>query len=433
MKFLPNIYGMETSEIERIQGDLLREAFDYAASASPYYRERLSLPGGRYSRSVRSLEDIRSLPLTSKGDIQQRNQDFWAVPSSRVSEIVATTGTSGNPIYVPMTMSDVERLAENERRGFEWLGARPGERYHVAVTLDNLFMAGLAYQYGLYKVGATVIRVGAQPVRRHLDLMRQLLPDGMVSVPSLLLALSRQAQMDDLDIKEFAPKKFLLIGDAVRGQDLSLNTLGRLITEAWGGNIYSTYGLTEAGMAFHECPAHNGLHSHPDLIFCEIVDETGRALPPGKPGELVITTLQIEGMPLLRYQTGDITFIHSGPCPCGRNGLRIGPILGRRQHRLKCKGTTMYPKVIEDALVSVEGVENFVIEAHTGKDGTDRVVVRVGTNRKDHSFRKIIKDTLYTKVRVTPEVSLEAPAELEKVLHKSGSRKPNVFIDFRGS
>jgi phenylacetate-CoA ligase len=432
MKFLPNIYGLETSEIERIQRDLLREAFDYAASASPYYRERLSLPG-RYSESVRTLEDIRSLPLTSKRDIQRRNRDFWAVPANSVSEIVATTGTSGNPIYVPMTMSDVERLAENERRGFEWLGASPGDRYHVAVTLDNLFVAGLAYQHGLYKVGATVIRVGAQPTRRHLDLMRQLLPDGMVSIPSLLLALSRQAQMDDLDIKEFAPKKFLLIGDAVRGQDLSLNTLGRLITEAWGGDIHSSYGLTEAGMAFHECPAHNGLHSHPDLIFCEIVDEAGRALPQGELGELVITTLQIEGMPLLRYQTGDITFILSGPCPCGRNGVRIGPILGRRQHRLKCKGTTLYPKVIEDALLSVDGVENIVIEAHTGKDGTDRVVVRIGTIRKDNCFRKMINDTLYSKARVTPDVSLEEPAELEKVLHEGGRRKTNVFIDFRGS
>jgi phenylacetate-CoA ligase len=107
--------------------------------------------------------------------------------------------------------------------------------------------------------------------------------------------------------------------------------------------------------------------------------------------------------------------------------------LGRRQHRLKCKGTTLYPKVIEDALLSVDGVENIVIEAHTGKDGTDRVVVRIGTIRKDNCFRKMINDTLYSKARVTPDVSLEEPAELEKVLHEGGRRKTNVFIDFRGS
>ena len=118
----------------------------------------------------------------------------WAVPRERVAEIVATTGTTGEPLYVAMTRSDLERLGENERRGFLWLGARPGDRFHIAITLDNLFVAGLAYHLGLAMVGATAIRVGAQPVRRHLDLMKQLRPAGLVAVPSLLLALARRAQ-----------------------------------------------------------------------------------------------------------------------------------------------------------------------------------------------------------------------------------------------
>ena len=189
---------------------------------------------------------------------------------------MATTGTTGEPIYVAMTDRDLDRLGENERRGFSWLGAKPGDRYHIAITLDNLFVAGLAYHLGLHRVGAAAMRVGAQPVRRHLDLMKQLRPDGIVAVPSLLLALANQARSDGDDLGAFAPRKAMLIGDAIRDRGLGPNALGRALERAWGGELFSTYGLTEAGLAFHECPVHQGLHSHPDLVVVEIVDDAGR-------------------------------------------------------------------------------------------------------------------------------------------------------------
>ncbi len=432
MKPVPGIFNLSPPEIAGIQDDLLRETVEYAASASPYYREVLKEDGGR-AGSVRRLADLPSLPLTSREEVQRRNRDFWAAPRDRVVEIVATTGTTGEPVYMPMTRDDVERLAENERRGFEWLGARPGDRYHVAVTLDNLFVAGMAYHLGLHRLGAAAVRIGAQPARRHLDLMRQLRPDGMVCVPSRLLTLARQAREDGLDVRDFAPGKFLLIGDSIRGQDLMPNTLGRLIAEAWGGEMRSTYGLTEAGLAFHECPAHCGLHSHPEFLLCEIVDEEDSPLPAGEPGELVITTLQVQGMPLLRYRTGDISFIVPGSCPCGRGGTRIGPILGRKRQRLKLKGTTLYPKAIEEVLLSAAGVENFVIEAHAEKDGTDRVVIRAGTADRSSIFRNNLNDMIYSKIRVTPELILEAPGEIEKALFEGGRRKPRTFVDYRES
>lgn len=430
MKPMPEIFALSPPEIAKIQDDLLRETVEYAAEASPYYSGILS-GAGKPGRSVRGLADLPSLPLTSREEIQRRNPELWAAPRERVVEIVATTGTTGEPVYVPMTRDDVERLAENERRAFEWLGARPGDQYHVAVTLDNLFVAGMAYHLGLHRLGVAAVRIGAQPARRHLDLMRRLRPDGMVCVPSRLLALARQAREDGIDLRDFAPGKFLLIGDSIRGQDLSSNTLGRLVAEEWGGEMHSTYGLTEAGLAFHECPARRGLHSHPDFILCEIVDEEGVPLPDGAQGELVITTLQLRGMPLLRYRTGDISFIVPGPCPCGRGGTRIGPILGRKRQRLKLKGTTLYPKAIEEALLTAEGVENFVIEAHAGKDGTDRVVIRVGAGDRSSSFRSKLNDIIYSKIRVTPEVILEAPGEVEKALFEGGRRKPRTFVDYR--
>jgi len=256
-------------------------------------------------------------------------------------------------------------------------------------------------------------------------------PDGLVAVPSLLLALARQAAQDGDNLASFAPRRAMLIGDSIRSQGLASNTLGRLLEEAWGGELFSTYGLTEAGLAYHECSMHQGLHSHPDLIVTEIIDEAGIPVPDGEVGELVITTLQVEGMPLVRYRTGDVTFRVPGACPCGRGGVRIGPILGREQHRLKVKGTTVYPKTIEDALLSVQGVENFVIEAHLGDDETDRLVVRIGTRRDDPCFRKMVSDTLYAKARVTPEVHLTSPVGVEGLLFEGGRRKPRVFVDLR--
>jgi phenylacetate-CoA ligase len=430
MKFFPDIYALPSTEIVRIQEELLRETISRAVRTSLFYRERFS--GSRADAAgVRTLADLPRLPLTSKEDIQGRNQDFWAAPGNQLMEVVATTGTTGEAVYIAMTGQDLERLGENERRGFSWLGAKPGDRYHIAVTLDNLFVAGLAYQLGLRKVGATAVRVGAQPARRHLDLMKQLRPNGIVAVPSLLLALARQAKTDGDNLGSFAPRRAMLIGDAIRSQCLTSNSLGRLLEEGWGGELCSTYGLTEAGLAYHECAMHRGLHSHPDLVVTEVVDDAGRPVPDGEMGELVITTLQVEGMPLIRYRTGDITFLVPGDCPCGRGGPRIGPIVGRKQHRLKVKGTTLYPKTIEDALLSVEGVENFVIEAHRGDDETDQLVVRIGTLRDDPCFQKMVGDTLFAKARVTPEVHLASPAEIEGLLFEGGRRKPRVFVDLR--
>lgn len=430
MAFFPDMYDADAAEFARRQDALLQETIVRTARTSPFYRKRFAACGVDAER-IRTPGDLAHLPLTSRRDIQESPPDFWAVPPDRVAEWVATTGTTGAPIYLPMTDRDLDRLAEGERRGFSWCGAKPGERFHIAITLDNLFIAGLAYHLGLRRVGAAAYRVGAQPLRRHLDIMKALRPDGIVAVPSLLLALARQAERDGEDLAGFAPRRAMLIGDAVRGPDLASNTLGGLLEAAWGGAVFSTYGLTEAGLAFHECPRHRGLHAHPDLIVVEVVDDEGHVVPDGQTGELVITTLQVEGAPLVRYRTGDVTFLVPGGCPCGRRGPRLGPILGRRQHRLKLKGTTLYPKAIEDGLLSVEGVENFVIEAHTGDHETDRVVVRIGATRRDAAFETTVAEAIYVKARVTPEVLVTSPAEIEGRLFEGGRRKPRVFVDFR--
>jgi len=154
-------------------------------------------------------------------------------------------------------------------------------------------------------------------------------------------------------------------------------------------------------------------------------------LPDGEMGELVLTPFKLEGMPLIRYRTGDITFRLSTPCGCGRSSVRIGPIMGRKQQKLKVKGVTLYPKNIENAVMGLPDVINYQIEAYTGDDRADHIVLRIGTNVRNGNFILTLKDLVQAKARVTPEIEIERPEEIEKRLFEGNSRKAITFKDRR--
>ena len=213
---------------------------------------------------------------------------------------------------------------------------------------------------------------------------------------------------------------------------LGPNALGRALERAWGGELFSTYGLTEAGLAFHECPAHQGLHSHPDLVVVEIVDDAGRTVPEGEIGELVITSLQMEGMPLIRYRTGDVSF----------RGARRLPLRERGRPHRPDPGP-------EAAPVEGEG-DHAVSEDHRGRAGggggsrelrdrgADTATARPTTSSfalapsaTIPGFRRTIGDALYAKARVTPDIVIAAPEAIERLLFEGGRRKPRVFVDLR--
>lgn len=232
-------------------------------------------------------------------------------------------------------------------------------------------------------------------------------------------------------MKKFGIEKIVLIGDSIRNVDFSANTLGCLIEDAFDERCYSTYGITEGQVSFCECEFHQGLHSHPDLVIVEIVDDHGKPLKDNEIGELVLTPLQLQGMPLIRYKTGDITFKLSSPCLCGRNSVRIGPILGRKHQRLKVAGVTLYPKTIENTILGIKDIINYQIEVYTGNDQTDHIILRVGAYRNDKSFKSFLVDSLRARAKVTPEIEIESPEEIEKRLFEGGSRKAITFKDRR--
>lgn len=430
MKTFESIDSLSARSIQSIQDELLLAAVNHASDNSPFYRKRFRELGIRPGH-IRGVADLERLPLTEREDLQQDNWAFLAAPREEVAELVSTTGTTGEPAFIALTGADLERLGRNEERSFGYAGAVPGDSFHLAVTCDNLFIAGIAYYRGIIQRGASVTRIGPQNIIRHLDLIQKLKPTGIVAVPSFMVHLARRVREQGLDPAALGLRKIVLIGDSIRDADFNSNALGALIESAFGAVCYSTYGITEAQLSFCECGMRRGLHSHPEFVLAEIVDDSGRPLPDGMIGELVLTPLQIEGMPLLRYRTGDVTFKRSEPCACGRNSVRIGPILGRKHHKLKVKGVTLFPKNIENALLCLKEVVNYQIEASTGDDRTDAILLRVGSRSTGDEFLTLLHDMLRAKARVTPQVVIETPEEIEKRLYAGGLRKAATFIDRR--
>ncbi|MBI5562853.1 MAG: AMP-binding protein [Deltaproteobacteria bacterium] len=427
MCFVSEIDGYTPSEVAGIQAELLCAALEYACRNSPFYRERL----GSTPPKINGIEDIRKIPLTTKADIQDNNAAFLSVPRKDVAEMVATTGTTGTHVYIYLTAGDLIRLAENERRCFANAGVTAEDLFLLAVTLDNLFIAGLAYYSGLQRLGAGVVRLGPHSPKKHLETIAALRPTGIVAVPSFMAAIYRQAGKDGVDLGSLGLRKAVLIGETIRNADFSSNALGNIVESMNSLETYSTYGITEIAAAFCECPARRGLHSHSDLVYAEVIGDDGEPAADGEPGELVVTTFGVAGMPLLRYRTGDVTFKVPGQCACGRSSARIGPVIGRKAHKLKVKGTTIYPRAIENALVEIAGVENYVIEAHTGDDHADTVVVKVGAHNQKAAFKLEVSEAIRAKARVTPAVEIMPPQEVEKLLYEGGRRKPMIFIDRR--
>jgi phenylacetate-CoA ligase len=298
--------------------------------------------------------------------------------------------------------------------------------------MDNLFMAGIAYYLGIIELGAGVYRAGMHNIKRQALLLQKLKPTGIMTVPSFLLELGKEIRGEGIDPLSLSVKKALLVGDSIRDQKFQLSGIGELLKKTWPLDLYSTFGNSEAAISYCECRHKHGGHEHSDLIITEIIDEDDNVVPDGEMGELVLTTLQTRGMPLLRYCTGDITFKITKPCVCGRNSSRIGPIMGRKAHMLKYKGTKVYPKAIENAIAGIDGVHNYVVEAFTGDNFSDKVVVKIGSEKRSESFKRLLCAQISASARVIPTIKFTSTKEIYSLQSDKGrSRKPKTFIDHR--
>lgn len=427
---IPAIEKASLQEIKQFQEQKLKETLVYLSENSPFYKALFAKEQIDF-RSINTIEDLQQLPVTTKTDLQEKNEDFFCVPMHKIIDYATTSGTLGNPVTFGLTDSDLDRLAYNEAISFACSGIQEGDVVQLMTTMDRRFMAGLAYFLGLRKLGAGVIRVGAGIPELQWDSILKYKPKYLITVPSFLLKMIEYAENNNIDYNASSVKGVICIGEALRNQDFSPSILAKKITDKWHVELFSTYASTEMSTAFNECEHFSGGHHHPELIIAEVLDENNQPVAEGESGELTITTLGVEALPLLRFKTGDIVKLHSEPCSCGRNTVRVGPVVGRKQHMIKYKGTTLYPPAMHDLLTYFEGVKSHVIEISSNDLGTDEILIKIASDIPSEELLNHIKDHFRAKLRVTPKVEFVAQDLINKIIFPPMSRKPVTFIDKR--
>lgn len=427
---IPDIEKVSQDEIKEFQNSKLIELLKYLNENSPFYKRKFKSENIDIS-TITKISDLQKLSLTTKDDLQQFNDDFICVERNQIIDYVTTSGTLGKPVTFALTDKDLDRLAYNEAISFACAGVTKDDVVQLMTTMDRRFMAGLAYFLGVRKLGAGMIRVGAGIPELQWDSILKFKPTYLIAVPSFLLKLIQYAEANDIDFNASSVKGVVCIGESLRNDDFSFNTLSKKITEKWDIKLYSTYASTEMGTAFTECEFSQGGHHHPELIITEIIDENGQLVKNGEEGELVITTLGFEALPLLRFKTGDVVKAYYDSCDCGRNTMRLGPVVGRKKQMIKYKGTTIYPPAMHNLLNHFDTVECYIIEISTNSIGTDEILIKIAA--KDNSIELLskIKDHFRAKLRVAPVIEFHDAKDINILRFPKMSRKPVDFIDKR--
>jgi phenylacetate-CoA ligase len=420
----------QPSEIRKVQEEQLARHLEHVAFHSPYYRTMFREHG--VDVTAITLDSLGDVPLTEKTVLGARNDDFLAVPMAQIVDIVLSSGTTGRSTTVMYTENDLLRLAYNEEISFASCGLTRDDIVLLTCTMDRCFIAGLAYFSGVRNLGAAAIRNGLSSVESHLTIIQRFKPTAVVGVPTFLLKLGHFLQSQGIDPASTGVKKLICIGEPIRDRELSFLKIGENLEQVWGARIYSTYASSETITSFCECTAQQGGHLHPDLAVVEIVNDAGEVLAPGETGEVVVTPLAIEGMPLVRFKTGDISYLLVEPCACGRNSPRLGPILGRKNQMIKLRGTTLYPNSIYAVLDSFPGISEYYVTAKSDYDLSDLVQVYVAVKDASCSAETIMAK-LHAHLRVLPEVIITGEEQIMSQVYAENSRKLVRFVDKRKS
>lgn len=409
--------------ILREQMRLLNEQIVRCRTLSPFYRRILrEIPEKNFTP-----ESFAELPFTTKKDLAEHNDDFIAVPPEQIADISFTSGTTGKPCRICYTENDLRRLGCNDAKGYLAAGMKPGDRVLLTCTIDRCFIAGLAYWSGVVQMGASAIRNGLNTLESHAEIMEMVRPSAIVGVPSFLAKLGDFLKKGGYDCSSV--KTLICIGEPLRNREMKLSPLGEKLERFFPGAAHGTYASSEIVTSFTECTERAGGHPPAELAYVEIVDDSGKVLSPGEIGEVVVTPLQVTGMPFLRFRTGDISFqIPDENCGCGRHTRRLGPILGRKAQMLKIRGTTLFPSSFFSVLDGLPEVTEYFMEV-SGTSLSDEVKIYAAVSDPAYTAERLAEQ-LYKRVRIHIPVEL-IPGENARARIYGKSRKPVRFFDFR--
>lgn len=344
---------MTTDEMEELQLKRLQEVVKRAYENVPYYQKAFD-EAGVLPEDIQTLEDIEKLPFTSKTDLRDAYPfGMFAVPPDDIVEVHTTSGTTGKPTVSGYTQKDLELWGEVIARSLAMAGADKKDRIQNCYGY-GLFTGGLGVHYGAQKIGATIIPISAGNTMRQVEIMQDFASTILTCTPSYAMYLA-----EVLEEQGVGPDK-LNLNAGVFGAEMWTEEMRAEIEKRLNIDALNIYGLTEIigpGVA-QECMVKDGLHIFDDHFYPEIIDpKTLKALPAGEKGELVLTTLTREGMPVIRFRTRDITTLKYGQCECGRTNVKMDRITGRSDDMLKIRGVIVFPSQIERALLKIEGLQ----------------------------------------------------------------------------
>ena len=414
---------MPLDEMEALQSERLQNLVAYVLANSVFYQNKFK-EAGISAGDIRDISDLKKLPFTRKTDLRD-NYPFGmlCVPLRDVVEIHASSGTTGNPTVVAYTRNDIKLWSEVMARTLVVAGANPDDILQNAYGY-GLFTGGLGVHYGALELGASVIPMSSGGTKRQLKLMHDFKSTVLTCTPSYALFMAEEAREMGYDPR----KSPLRIG--ILGAEPWSDGLRREIEDAWDITALDIYGLSEIigpGVA-QECPAKNGLHIYNDVFFPEVINpKTGEVVDEGEDGELVITTLTKEAIPLIRYRIGDIVSITYERCSCGRTQPRISKIKGRTDDMLIIRGINVFPSQIEAVLMDVEGAQPHYLLVVDRIKGLDTLEVQVEVSEEIFSdeikrlqrLSETIKKEIESVLALVVDVKLVEPKTIERSMGKA--------------
>jgi phenylacetate-CoA ligase len=418
-KFLENFYLKKLNEI-----------INYSRNKSPYYKKlfkKIDLP-----RKIKDFSQFESIPITTRSDLERKNDEFITVPRSTWADVVSTSGTTGQPIYMPFTKKDMLRNAYFIAKKFSIFGLRKDDIVYISVPIgQSMWIGGLSVWMGCFEIGACSLRAGNIGTDKHIEFIERFHPTVIFGLPSFVLRLGEELKLRRLrGISK--PRIIVTFGENIMNRDFSRNSLGLAIERVWGTKIISGYCSSEVSPGF-ECIFQSGHHILPEMVYVEIVDpQSQRRVEQQEEGLVVITHFGREGLPLIRYANGDLSFLVKGKCRCGRTIPRLGPVLGRIDEMVKIKGVNIHPSQVETFLFNIPFIEGFLIELFTGKDLCDKMKM-IMTFRKGILGKDKANKMLYLETKLKDRFGIKIPIEeMKECVQEETSRvKSSRVVDKR--
>lgn len=414
--FNPDIETMPRQELEQLQLERLKSTVKHCMY-SPFYQEKFK-ELGITPDDIKTLDDVRKLPFTTKEDLRE-NYPFGicCVPIKDCVRLHSSSGTTGNPTVVLHTQKDLDEWANAVARCLWMVGSRPEDIFQNSAGY-GMFTAGLGFQYGAEKLGMLTVPASSGNTTRQIKFIKDFGTSVLHAIPSYASRIYEVMKEEGVDPRKDTKLRVLCIGAEPHSEEQR-----KRIEENLGVKAYNSYGISEMmgpGVAF-ECQEQNGLHIWEDYFIVEIIDPvTLEPLPDGELGELVLTTINREGMPLLRYRTRDLTRIISGDCPCGRTHKRLARLQGRSDDMIILKGVNIFPIQIEKILLKFKELStDYLITLESQKNG-DTMTIDVELShlftddyKRLQQLEKDITRQLKDEILITPKVRLVPKGTLQ--------------------